>query len=559
MQTIAETECLQKKKSPLCTHFELKYPELKAHFKDCSARPKSEFVVECTALIGVGSAVTIAAIIVGAGPMLVTSGAYAAYKIATDPDSDERKCFYNIPEKRARIEKFNSATNDPRFHASLDEEFIKNITCLELRRLLESKFKSYLLFNKSTPEVYTAKKLDNGLFNPGLLEAIGDIKSSSECLDPEVAGGIACAAVGGLAGIGPGAIVKKSLRAKIESIWSSQLATKSEANMAAKPMVASEISTPVSSVTNPAYSSTAPAPIDSKAASETALAGGGYVQRKMSFAQERRLAAKPKEKKMIQTDINGLPKFEKKLSIPKPTPSSLDPELAAKFPLLESKLGKVDSRFAEFPENEAIRGEKNVRTFYKNIFSSKEFSKNPKVYSIEDREAYAKVARHFADNESWKVYVKNLYIEAAEWIAKSGNASEVAAMAKTGDISERSLIATLFRRAKARGDGFGKSKSQDVVEFAALRESGVWIDRAFPPHYPHGQFSHLLQMDYVAPVLREHYNGSQKAFYQFLENQCKECWTYLFDDARVKSFHNSSVVHKFIKDVLPIKGKDAAP
>ncbi len=526
-----------------CEEFERTHPEFKSYFNDCKPNSTADAAIDCSVKIG-GSAFV--GFIVGTlGPEVVITalGAYAIYKSIQNPIGTDRECFYDLETKRARIEKFNSISDEPRFHLSVEQNFIENVTCKDLQKMLEAKWRMYLIENKNSPDVYLSKKIDNGVLTTGLAQTLQNLYTHRACLRPDIVAGLVCGGLSlasgygaGLAASGPNAILNRSLRAQVEKIWPKSVTTTTSV-----PSMTGAVAT---SPSGPAIATT----------SEVAPASQG-----MNFAQQRRAAAKAKgEKKTVQTEINGLPKFERKLDIPKPKAVSLDFELSSKFPQLENRLRQIDVRFTELSEAEAAKAEKLVRTGYKNIFTSNEFSKNPQIFSMQDREAYAKVARHLSDTGSWQTYSKNLFIEAAEWISKKGNTNELTQLTQVGEISERSLIAVLFRRAEERGDKFAKASSREIEDFAKMRTAGVWVDRVIPTQNGHGQFSHLLQMDYVAPVLRSHYDGNHSAFYQFLEKQCERCWTQLFDNSKVQSFQNSNKVHQFFKDLLPIKGKDSA-
>jgi hypothetical protein len=239
LKTVMRRACLSPQDQVKCASFERAHPQLKEYLNTCNPKLKSEMTVECAPAVAQGAGIAATAVIIGWQGLVVAGGAYAAYKLATDFLGEDQKCFEDLKGKRDRIKKFNEAMPDPRFVVSDNETFLKNVTCSQLHRSLTAKWRSFLVENKSTPEVYLTRKFDNGVvtegwFNPQMTpEVMNKYKqliSNHRCLDPEIVASLICsgatgvgAMAGGVAGLG----VKAGLQARLADFLSKAELSKS--------------------------------------------------------------------------------------------------------------------------------------------------------------------------------------------------------------------------------------------------------------------------------------------------------------------------------------------
>jgi hypothetical protein len=167
LQKVLRRSCLSEREQVLCGNLERAHPELKSYLNTCNSKSNTELTIECAPTVGVAMGLTAIAVVVGVKGFAILGGAYGAYKLATDFSGEEKRCFYDLDGKRERIQKFNSAMPDPRFVVALNDTFIKNVTCIELHRTMEAKWRSFLVESKSKPEVYLTKDFDNGVITDG--------------------------------------------------------------------------------------------------------------------------------------------------------------------------------------------------------------------------------------------------------------------------------------------------------------------------------------------------------------------------------------------------------
>ena len=176
------------------------------------------------------------------------------------------------------------------------------------------------------------------------------------------------------------------------------------------------------------------------------------------------------------------------------------------------------------------------------------------------------------DNTKWIHYAQQLTIDSAQWIAKYGNAIEKANLTQQGTVSRRAMLAVLVKRAQLRGEKLGLFKGKDSAKFLKkVSEGNPIYDKGAGGIARHGELPHLLQMDFMAPYLKEIFGNNTAQFYQeitaiedydpFLGTYTSK-WEYTFDKQLTDKSKNTLVypdgITKLLGKVLPLS-KDAPP
>jgi hypothetical protein len=197
-------------------------------------------------------------------------------------------------------------------------------------------------------------------------------------------------------------------------------------------------------------------------------------------------------------------------------------QILNKYPLLVSSQKNIDNVF----DTTQDFGDQ-YRNFHRKIIQNLHEGYMP---SQKHQDAIDDISKKMFDRTGWASYTKKLQTDAAVWIDKKGSAAERALLKKKGEVSERSILAVFASRIKERGETLGKVKEGDnFLEKAAL---GPFVDKG-EFLTSHGEISHLIQMDYIAPALEKHYGKNSSEFYQYALTTTKGAyWQPIFDHTR---------------------------
>lgn len=216
--------------------------------------------------------------------------------------------------------------------------------------------------------------------------------------------------------------------------------------------------------------------------------------------------------------------------------------LATQYPKLQSKL-----------ENIGVTLRNYEKDGYPSPNAKKEMlermAANSKDVSAKDKEGIRSVIDALHDNTAWAEFAKQLTLDAATWINKSGSAVEKAALFETGEISRRSMLVILAKRAADRGETIGKLTDNNEKKFFEQVRKGPFVDKGVNYASEHGQLSHFIQMDYIAPQLEKVYGKGSREFYKTVTEN--NDWTYLFD---LREYHMGSPlgITSILGKVLPL-------
>lgn len=214
----------------------------------------------------------------------------------------------------------------------------------------------------------------------------------------------------------------------------------------------------------------------------------------------------------------------------------LSPQLKARLSLIEEKIQEMHKlRMLD----DSVKREVTKRINF-----------NDAEYSLRDVKALHAVIDKLHDVAAWIEYTKQLTLDSAAYIAEKGSTAEKKILRESGEISRRSMLAVLAKRAAQRGEKVGKFEGTNRDDFFQHVHRGPFVDRGLDMNPRHGQLPHWLQMDFIAPTLEDIYGPGSREFYEKVTETY--AWNVLFDR---DAFHFSSPtgIRLVLGRVLPLE------
>lgn len=226
-------------------------------------------------------------------------------------------------------------------------------------------------------------------------------------------------------------------------------------------------------------------------------------------------------------------------------------EIESKYPEIVNRSDQIKKVFTNY------RNGNNGNPFFtsdKSAYISE--ANNLPVIKPTLKSLFQNISSSMTDLENWGRYSKNLYLDSVSWVKKNGTQLELMEL-KKGEVSRRSIIAVLFERAKVRGDNISIVRPHETgpLFFKRLSE-GLVFDKAYFGSSDHGQLVHLIQLDYITPVLAQS-TVSRIELHQFFNtSKGNMYWNYFFDGKNSFSFSQPESLGAVLSKVLPIKTAD---
>jgi len=183
------------------------------------------------------------------------------------------------------------------------------------------------------------------------------------------------------------------------------------------------------------------------------------------------------------------------------------------------------------------------------------------------QEAITTAYNAFVDSVEMTAYLKDLFVESAEWMIYRNRGKDLSELFKDG-VSESAMAQVLVRRLKAEGETFTTvlprarlSYGREEVDEAALatdygrfREAvrlGPFIDRTFGKApkavLKHGRYTHMLQRDYIKKIFQKKFGEDQKIFWEFLGTKKGiHWWVDVFDSADPGTFSSPERLNIYV-------------
>lgn len=466
-----------------------------------------------------GSAAALAAMMLGQAGSLASFGMpilmYAASKSATTCNKDVR-----FKQMAITIHNLSLLPGDKLLDFNGDDKFLLNYECSDLNKFLQTRADTISLKRTERQRWSAVTPAAQSPIGKALLENLNSnhcisVKAKLQRYCDQVASLVATAVVGGVAaGLTSGGINTVAIQL-------------------AKPQVNQPIpSTVLRAVTDHrqlASQKNVPSPI-APASAEWNRWRSGYIQSRPAI------------------DFS----------------SKIPTELLKQYPKIRDQVRKIDAGFKDAEKAGAFVPRKE-KTMY--ILSDPLYRKsNPQHQS-----AIESVTAALDDVNGWSEYTQRLTIDSANWIRLRGNELEKNQLAKTGEISRRSMLAVLAKRAADRGEKVGKVETLNEQTFLDRVSTGhPFVDKGVrdlgPGTRPHGELTHWLQMDYIAPKLQAIYGRDTSPFYREVTSKTSmnpfngrllgDKWEpimdrqYIFDDGFALATPNG--IYDFIGRFLPI-------
>lgn len=224
------------------------------------------------------------------------------------------------------------------------------------------------------------------------------------------------------------------------------------------------------------------------------------------------------------------------------------PKLAKRIDANYEKNRKMSFRSPVFDEADQLNDQQKIIDRYYEL-------------DQKNRLAIKKVWSRMNDEQAFADYTRSLSEDAAVEMMKSGTARDLAALEK-GEITQTAVLKVLVKRYRAQGnDQFSslvpyKEESEVITKgrkpdhnagFRSAVGQGPFFDKPFR-RVQHGEFSHLVQMDYVSDVIYKETGGNPRQFWDLLGSKKGiHFWEPLFDSGYNETLASPEAINSILK------------